>query len=101
MTGAPDSLSVSEVEGVLGTFYLGHPFTHFRSIDSTQNMVAAAGIRHEPEGLTVSTDEQTAGRGRFKRTWVSPPGGSILMSVLLRPSPEILPLVVMIAALAV
>ena len=44
MTGAPDSLSVSEVEGVLGTFYLGHPFTHFRSIDSTQNMVAAAGI---------------------------------------------------------
>ena len=100
MTGVPDSLSVSEVEGALRTSYVGHPFAHLPSIDSTQNMVAAAGIRHEPEGLTVSVDEQTAGRGRFNRTWMSPHGGSILMSVLLRPSPEILPLVVMITALA-
>src|SRR5207248_80730 len=30
-------------------------------------------------------DHQTAGRGRLGRTWVAPPGSSLLMSVLLRP----------------
>ncbi len=101
MTGVPNPLSVSDIQGVLRTSYMGHPFAHLPSVDSTQNMVAVAGRRGEPEGFAVSADEQTAGRGRFKRTWVSPPGGSILMSVLLRPPPEALPLVVMIAALAV
>jgi BirA family biotin operon repressor/biotin-[acetyl-CoA-carboxylase] ligase len=39
----------------------------------------------EPEGTVVLTDEQTAGRGRFGRTWTAPPGTSLLVSVLLRP----------------
>ncbi len=101
MTDVPDPVSAPEVESGLKTSYLGRPLVHLPSVDSTQNMVAEAGRRGEPEGLAVSADEQTAGRGRFKRSWVSPPGGSILMSALLRPPPEIVPLVVMIAALAV
>ena len=38
-----------------------------------------------PEGLVVVADFQTAGRGRFDRSWESPPGKSLLFSVLLRP----------------
>jgi BirA family biotin operon repressor/biotin-[acetyl-CoA-carboxylase] ligase len=38
-----------------------------------------------PEGFTVVTDEQTEGRGRLDRTWVSPNGAGIAMSVVLRP----------------
>lgn len=44
---------------------------------------AAAGA---PEGLVAVTDHQTAGRGTKGRTWFDPPGGSLLVSVLLRPT---------------
>ncbi len=33
-------------------------------------------------------DHQTAGRGRMGRSWVAPPGASLLVSVLLRPGPS-------------
>src|SRR4051794_41904164 len=38
-----------------------------------------------PEGVVAVADHQTAGRGRLGRTWVAPPGASLLLSVLLRP----------------
>jgi len=41
--------------------------------------------------MVVVADYQTAGRGRFERRWESPPGKSLLFSVLLRPSREELP----------
>ena len=36
-------------------------------------------------------DYQSAGRGRFDRRWESPPGKSLLFSVLLRPGEQELP----------
>jgi BirA family transcriptional regulator, biotin operon repressor / biotin---[acetyl-CoA-carboxylase] ligase len=44
---------------------------------------AAAGA---PEGTVLTTDTQTAGRGRMGRTWLSPPGAALMFSVLLRPT---------------
>ena len=42
-----------------------------------------------PEGFTLVADEQTQGRGRLERTWVSPYGAGVAMSVVLRPvAPE-------------
>jgi BirA family biotin operon repressor/biotin-[acetyl-CoA-carboxylase] ligase len=38
-----------------------------------------------PEGTVVVADEQTAGRGRMGRVWLSPAQGNIYVSVLLRP----------------
>ena len=40
------------------------------------------------EGAVAVAEEQTEGRGRLGRTWVSPPGVSILCSVLLEPAVE-------------
>ena len=40
------------------------------------------------EGVALVSMEQTAGRGRLDRQWVSPPGTSISMSLLLTPQPE-------------
>ena len=54
-----------------------------------------------PEGTVVIAEEQTAGRGRFDRVWVSPPGDDLLFSVILRPQVEQLPYVNMAATLAV
>lgn len=37
-----------------------------------------------PHGLTVATADQTAGRGRLGRGWVTPPGQALAVSVLIR-----------------
>jgi len=39
-----------------------------------------------PEGFAVIANEQTQGRGRLERVWVSPPGAGLAMSVVLRPT---------------
>jgi BirA family biotin operon repressor/biotin-[acetyl-CoA-carboxylase] ligase len=41
--------------------------------------------RGGPEGQVLIAEEQTAGRGRMGRSWVSRPGASLTFSVLLRP----------------
>jgi len=42
--------------------------------------------RGGPEGQVLVAEEQTAGRGRMGRSWVSQPGASLTFSVLLRPA---------------
>src|SRR3990172_4086185 len=39
-----------------------------------------------PEGTVVVADLQTSGRGRLGRTWHSPPGAGLYVSVVFRPS---------------
>lgn len=52
---------------------------------STNTDLLEAARRGEPEQVLVA-DAQDAGRGRLGRTWVAPPGSSLLCSVLVRPS---------------
>jgi BirA family biotin operon repressor/biotin-[acetyl-CoA-carboxylase] ligase len=52
---------------------------------STNADVADAARAGEPEGLVVVAEQQTAGRGRRERQWVSPPRAGLTLSVLLRP----------------
>ncbi len=58
---------------------------------STNSVLVGNAEDGAPEGMVVVADFQTAGRGRFERRWESPPGKSLLFSVLLRPSREELP----------
>ena len=77
---------------------LGAPRVHHRRTDSTNargRELAAAGA---PHGTLITAGEQTAGRGRQGRTWSAPPGRALLMSLVLREWPRLLPLA---AALAV
>lgn len=53
---------------------------------STNAVVAERARAGEPAGLVVVAEQQTAGRGRLDRTWVSPPRAGLTLSVLLRPS---------------
>ena len=52
------------------------------------------------EGTVVIAGTQTAGRGRIGRTWLSPKG-SLAMSIMLKPTLDNLPQLIMIASLAV
>jgi len=54
---------------------------------STNADVAAAVRAGAPEGLVVVTQDQQEGRGRLARSWLSPPGAGLAISVLLRPDP--------------
>lgn len=47
--------------------------------------VASIAISGEPEGYVLVADQQTRGKGRLGRSWESPPGSSLSVSVLLRP----------------
>jgi BirA family transcriptional regulator, biotin operon repressor / biotin---[acetyl-CoA-carboxylase] ligase len=55
----------------------------FASIDSTNRYLADEAAAGAAPGLVAVADEQTAGRGRLGRTWLAPPGASLLASALL------------------
>lgn len=71
------------------------------SSTSTQDLARAAAARGAGEGWTVVTDVQHEGRGRLGRSWVAPPETALLFSTILRPPLDVLPLLPLLAALAV
>src|SRR5271166_112315 len=76
---------------------LGRPRVHLRSTDSTNErarLLAAAGA---PHGTLVTASAQTAGRGRQGRRWTAPENSSLLMSLVLRAPPPLLPLIAAVA----
>jgi BirA family transcriptional regulator, biotin operon repressor / biotin---[acetyl-CoA-carboxylase] ligase len=70
------------------------------STGSTNTDVLALARDGAAEGVVVVADHQTAGRGRNDRTWVAPPGGSLLLSVLLRPPTRVASATTMATAVA-
>jgi BirA family transcriptional regulator, biotin operon repressor / biotin---[acetyl-CoA-carboxylase] ligase len=59
---------------------------HLDSVDSTNRVVLDDARAGAPAGLVVVADHQLAGRGRRDRAWEAPPGSSLLVSILLRPT---------------
>jgi len=56
------------------------------SVPSTNTEAARLAQAGAQEGVTVVANEQTAGRGRLDRNWVSPPGAGLYASIILRPT---------------
>jgi BirA family transcriptional regulator, biotin operon repressor / biotin---[acetyl-CoA-carboxylase] ligase len=71
---------------------LGSPRIHTRTIGSTSNRARELAAAGAPHGTLVTAGEQTAGRGRQGRTWSAPGGQALLMSLVLRDVPALLPL---------
>lgn len=76
---------------------LGHPRLHLRSTDSTNDRARALAIAGAPHGTLVTASAQTAGRGRQGRRWSAPPDSALLMSLVLRSPPPLLPLIAAVA----
>lgn len=77
------------------------PFQFYESVDSTQDIGANWLKQGAQPGSVVIADEQRKGRGRLGRTWHTPPGVAIALSVILKPDVRALPQVMMLGALVI
>ena len=62
----------------------GEPRYYFSQIGSTNDEAARLAEAGAPEGTTIVASAQTSGRGRFGRTWFSPAGAGLYVSVIVR-----------------
>jgi BirA family transcriptional regulator, biotin operon repressor / biotin---[acetyl-CoA-carboxylase] ligase len=69
-------------------------------LPSTNDALAQMADVGAPQGCVVGTERQTAGRGRHGRSWCSPPGAGLYISVLLRPALASMPLLTIAAGVA-
>lgn len=71
--------------GSFGAGSFGARHVHLGVCSSTNDVAAAEARAGAAEGLLVTTDAQTGGRGRLGRVWHSPPAENLYMSLVLRP----------------
>lgn len=67
---------------------LGEPLYYLPVTESTNHDALRLAENGAAEGAMVIADAQTGGRGRLKRTWISPAGSNIYVSLVLRPDIE-------------
>lgn len=81
---------------------IGRKVIRYATVTSTNDLARRRAEDGEAEGLVICAEEQTAGRGRFGRSWVAPPHASLQLSVLLRPPlpPVAAPSIMQMTALA-
>ena len=96
-----DLLDIERIEATMADSVVGHRISYHMETSSTMDVARAMARDGEPEGAVVIAEQQGRGRGRFDRTWVSPPGLNLYFTVLLRPAPEQLTYMNMAATLAV
>ena len=98
-----DILNAEEIRERLRTRWAGQTLFFFEKTGSTNDEIFRLSDEGKPSGTLAVAAEQTDGKGRRGRTWVSVPDANIYMSILLRPSvsPEKAPMVTLVMALAV
>jgi BirA family biotin operon repressor/biotin-[acetyl-CoA-carboxylase] ligase len=85
LTGRPSRLSLRELLPKLTTRSFGRHVKLYEEVGSTQDVLRELAEEGAPEGTLVIAECQTQGRGRMGRSWLSPPGKGVWMSLLLRP----------------
>ncbi len=81
--------SKEEFQQGLNTRSFGRKLFFFNSLDSTNACAKTLASTGAEEGTVVITEHQTAGRGRFGRTWLAESGSNLLFSLVIRPALEI------------
>lgn len=92
---------ITSIKSALTTRWAGQSIYYYEETDSTN--IQAKALEGAGHGTLVVADMQTAGRGRLGRTWQSPAGNNIYMSILLKPeiSPNQAPMLTLVMALSV
>jgi BirA family transcriptional regulator, biotin operon repressor / biotin---[acetyl-CoA-carboxylase] ligase len=73
----------------LDTHRIGRRVLVYDVVDSTNNLAAALATDPANDGVAILASRQTAGRGQHGRTWQTPAGSAVLLSVLCFPPPPV------------
>ncbi len=95
-----DILSPFSITSGLATLFVGQRVILYPRLPSTMAVAKEEALRGAAEGTVVIAEEQTAGKGRMRRIWLSPKG-CVALSIILYPERVYLPSLVMAASLAV
>ena len=96
----PGNLVSATLRGGLFTRVVGKRLLFFQEIGSTMDEAGREAEAGADEGTVVVAESQTAGRGRLGRNWVSREG-NLYLSVVFRPTMQALPLLSILAGVAV
>ena len=90
------------LDALLATRQAGRSRVLLDTVDSTNQEARRQAEQGAPDGTLVLAEEQTAGKGRRGRSWSSPKGSGIWMSLVLRPAfgPEKASMMTLLAAMA-
>lgn len=99
----PDILSKNELVSIRKTKWVGTEICYFDVTDSTNTQAKSLGEGDAPNGTLVVAEKQESGRGRRGRSFESPAGTGIFMTLLLRPEiePQNASMLTLVSALAV
>lgn len=102
LLSAPDVMDSTELESIHATDWAGCEIYYFDSIDSTNTKAKELAEEGHPGGTLVVADRQTAGKGRRGRSWESPSGIGIFMTLMLKPeiNPNNASMLTLVAAMA-
>jgi len=78
-------LNLAKVEEHLSTRFVGRRIVYLTSTTSTMDVARQGAEAGAPDGTIVFAEEQTKGRGRFDRAWVSPSGKNLYLTLVIRP----------------
>lgn len=100
---SPDVLSPSEILSRLSTKWAGRTLYYLPVTGSTNIEAKRYAEEDAPHGTTVVANMQTAGKGRRGKTWQSPEGSAIYMTILLKPDflPDKASMLTLVMALSV
>lgn len=95
-------MNAEEIKVGLHTAFFGQIIHCLDTTDSTNRYAAALAEKGAADGTIVLAEEQTRGRGRMDRSWHSPTGLGLWLSIILRPelSPAAAPGLSLVTGLA-
>jgi BirA family transcriptional regulator, biotin operon repressor / biotin---[acetyl-CoA-carboxylase] ligase len=79
-------LRIDELRHGLRGLTLGNPLIYLPAVESTNTYAKALASAGAAEGALITTDHQTAGRGRVGRVWKPLPNQQLILSFILRPT---------------
>lgn len=103
LMAAPDLMTEAEIKSLVHTDWVAKEVLYFDTIDSTNTKAQELAEKGYPSGTLVVADKQESGKGRRGRSWVSPSGTGIFMTLMIKPdiNPNNASMLTLVAALAV
>lgn len=103
LMAAPDLMTEAEIKSLMHTDWVAKEVLYFETIDSTNTKAQELAEKGYPSGTLVVADKQESGKGRRGRSWVSPSGTGIFMTLMIKPdiNPNNASMLTLVAALAV